>query len=40
MAGGANMSDGYPKLNNLILFLLLIILIGDCLCVDDYCKKC
>lgn len=26
--------------NNLILFLLLIILVGDCLCAGDYCKQC
>ncbi len=26
----------YPKVNNLILFLLLIILVGDCLCSGGY----
>ena len=26
--------------NNLLLFLLLLILVGDCLCTKDYCLKC
>ncbi len=26
----------FPKVNNLILFLLLIILVGDCLCGPSY----
>jgi len=30
---------GFFGFNNLILFLLLIILVGDCLC-GDYCKPC
>lgn len=33
MAGGYGYgTPTYPKVNNLILFLLLIILVGDCLC--------
>jgi len=34
--GGRGLFDG----GNLILFLLLIILVGDCLCNYDYGKKC
>ncbi len=33
MTGGYGCgTPAYPRVNNLILFLLLIILVGDCLC--------
>ena len=45
LKGGQNMPDSYGGRgffggNNLILFLLLIILVGDCLCSGDHCKIC
>lgn len=34
--GGFGGGRGFCGGNNLVLFLLLIILVGDCLCIDNY----